>query len=370
MMGAHSIRGRAGKINYTVWSDVFVCPECAEEVVFGEAAVDKDAGKVKDQFPCPHCNSLLTKRKMERAWTTKFDKALNDTVRQAKQVPVLINYTVQGQRKRFDKTPDEVDLALIEKIENSDIPYWFPTDRMMEGKETRRNDPAGITHVHHFYTKRSLWVLSALLHKTSLVPNLVARSFCRFLFQQWAVGLSKLNRYSPTHFSQNNRNLSGTLYVGSRISEVSPDYAFGEKLKRLIKAFSVSKQQVFTISTQDAGHIEFGSETADYVFIDPPFGANLNYSELNCLWENWMKLPTDNTNEAIENDIQGKGSTEYRQLMTTCFAKAYSILVPRRFKWNSSKNLCQYSAKYWHEEKTWTATRYCYWDWGFSLPGN
>ena len=44
--------------------------------------------------------------------------------------------------------------------------------------------------------------------------------------------------------------------------------------------------------------------------------------------------------------------------------------VPRRFKWNSSKNLCQYSAKYWHEEKTWTATRYCYWDWGFSLPGN
>ena len=46
------------------------------------------------------------------------------------------------------------------------------------------------------------------------------------------------------------------------------------------------------------------------------------------------------------------------------------IKVPRRFKWNSSKNLCQYSAKYWHEEKTWTATRYCYWDWGFSLPGN
>ncbi|WP_419621897.1 hypothetical protein, partial [Thiolapillus sp.] len=44
----------------------------------------------------------------------------------------------------------------------------------------------------------------------------------------------------------------------------------------------------------------------------------------------------------------------------------YKRKAPRRFKWNSSKNLCQYSAKYWHEEKTWTATRYCYWDWGFS----
>ena len=30
-----------GKINYTVWSDVFVCPECTKEVIFWEAAVDK-----------------------------------------------------------------------------------------------------------------------------------------------------------------------------------------------------------------------------------------------------------------------------------------------------------------------------------------
>lgn len=35
-----------GKINYTVWSDVFTCPECSGEVVFWEAAVDKDQGKV------------------------------------------------------------------------------------------------------------------------------------------------------------------------------------------------------------------------------------------------------------------------------------------------------------------------------------
>jgi len=91
------------------------------------------------------------------------------------------------------------------------------------------------------------------------------------------------------------------------------------------KAFSNAKRQLFVLSTQDAGHIEIKKETVDYVFIDPPFGANLNYSELNCLWESWMKLPTDNTNEAIENNVQGKGSFEYRQLMTTCFAKAYHV---------------------------------------------
>jgi len=318
-----------GKINYTVWSDVFVCPECSGEVIFGEAAVDEEAGKVLESFPCPHCKSELTKRNMDRAWATKYDSSIRETIRIAKQVPVLVNYSANGVK--YQKNLDSNDLALIEKIENSDVPYWFPSERMMEGGETRRNDPIGLTHVHHFYTKRSLWVLSALLHKTSLMPNALMRSFCRFLFQQWAIGLSKLNRYSPTHFSQNNRNLSGTLYVGSRISEVSPDYAFSEKLKRLVKAFSGSKQHVFSISTQDVGHIDISAESVDYVFIDPPFGANLNYSELNYLWESWMKLPTDNTNEAIENDVQGKGSSEYRQLMTTCFAKAYHFLKPGRW---------------------------------------
>ncbi|WP_419606674.1 hypothetical protein, partial [Thiolapillus sp.] len=39
-----------------------------------------------------------------------------------------------------------------------------------------------------------------------------------------------------------------------------------------------------------------------------------------------------------------------------------------RFEWNFRRNLCQISAKYWHEEKTWTATRYYYWDWAFILP--
>ena len=51
-----------GRINYTVWSDVFVCPHCSGEIVFWEAAVDQAEGKVRDEFPCPHCSATTTKR--------------------------------------------------------------------------------------------------------------------------------------------------------------------------------------------------------------------------------------------------------------------------------------------------------------------
>lgn len=55
-----------GRINYTVWSEVFSCPECAGEVVFLEEALDPETKRVKDRFPCPHCGAGLTK---QRNWS-------------------------------------------------------------------------------------------------------------------------------------------------------------------------------------------------------------------------------------------------------------------------------------------------------------
>jgi 16S rRNA G966 N2-methylase RsmD len=66
--------------------------------------------------------------------------------------------------------------------------------------------------------------------------------------------------------------------------------------------------------------------TVDYIFTDPPFGGNLMYSELNFLWEAWLKVYTNNKPEAIENKVQGKGPMEYQQLMTRCFQEYYRVL--------------------------------------------
>jgi len=314
-----------GKINFTVWSDVFVCPECTHEVVFWEAAVDKDAGNVKDEFPCPHCKAILTKRKMERAWVTVFDKAINQTMRKAKQMPVLINYTVTG--KRAEKKPDNSDMALITKIENSDIPYWFPTDRMMEGGETRRNDPIGITHVHHFYTKRNLWVLAALW---KLLPQ--DDSLWKTAFTGITQGVSRQQRFRPnTTFP--NMIMSGTLYVGSLIREWNVCNWFSGKLGGLRKGRLRFQGDLKTIISMCASseYLPSPSNSMDYVFVDPPFGANLNYSELNFNWESWLKVWTNNKSEAIENSVQDKGINEYRQLMLACFNEAYRVLKPGRW---------------------------------------
>jgi len=131
------------RINYTVWSDLFLCPHCGQEIVFWDVAVDRASGRVREEFPCPRCGALHTKRTLDRAWETVYDRALKAPVRRARQVPVLIHYTVG--RRRYEKTPDAADLDLLRRIEETDIPYPFPTDRMPEGDESRRPDERG----HH-----------------------------------------------------------------------------------------------------------------------------------------------------------------------------------------------------------------------------
>jgi transcription elongation factor Elf1 len=110
-----------GLINYVVWSDVFICPTCSNELLYYNVALDKENGKVRDTFSCPYCGSELQKTSCKRSQETHIDSKINDNVTMAKQVPVLINYTARG--KRYEKTPDEHDLALIEKIGALKIPY-------------------------------------------------------------------------------------------------------------------------------------------------------------------------------------------------------------------------------------------------------
>ena len=46
-----------GTINYTVWSDVLICPHCGEEIVFYDAAADPKTGKV---VPAKARNARIT----------------------------------------------------------------------------------------------------------------------------------------------------------------------------------------------------------------------------------------------------------------------------------------------------------------------
>ena len=345
-----------GKITYTVWSDVFICPNCSQEVVFWEAAIDRDVGEVKESFLCTKCNAKLTKRLLERAYETIYDSKLSTqfcdnynsnpgAVKQIKQVPVLVNYDVNG--KRFNKSPDESDLSLVRMIDQSVIHDWFPVERMPEGDESRRNDTYGFTNIHHFYTRRNLMALS-------YVNKCIGSHRLLFALTGLLNRATRLNQLHTKYFffgggGCNAGHRKGTLYAPSISIETSVVELFVERVKTQLRSYrnNLSYGNCIVSCQSLTDKIpKMRSSSVDYTFVDPPFGGNIMYSELSFLWEGWLRVFTNNQKEAIENRVQRKGHNEYRDLIDKCLSMTFSYLKLGRwitiefsntsaFVWNS-----------------------------------
>ena len=323
-----------GKINYTVWSDVLVCPSCGSEIVFYNVALDEINSKVNEQFTCSSCGVQLTKTNCERMKKTYFDKGLNEVVTIAKQVPVLIQYSFNG--KRYKKIPDENDIKLINKIDELDIPYWYPVDPLPNGYNTEQpKNSHGVYYTHQFYTKRNLYVLSCLFERCKGTRSaIVLQSIIASL-------TTRLSRYNMGN--RGNGPLTGTLYIPSLVAEAEVFKVLEGKVKDFIKVYSLTKS--FSESIVQCSSLTqvntVPNNSIDYIFTDPPFGDNLNYSELSFIWESWLRVKTNVLKEAIISKVQNKKLHEYQELMTRCFSEYYRALKYGRWmtvEFHNSKN--------------------------------
>ncbi|HDL9483034.1 TPA: DNA methylase [Vibrio cholerae] len=324
--------GQEGQITNTIWSDVFVCSECSAEIVYWDAAVSSEEKKALELFACPSCGYESTKKKLERATVSKYDYLLGKTISLGKQVPVVINYTVDGVKGKLSKKPDGLDLSLLDEIDDYIIPDHVPVYELQDGFNTKQPVRShGFTHAHHFYTKRNLIVLSAAWERLKRCDSRLP-----FLFTASQRGLSKMASIAFSYYFHGgggyiNAGTKGTLYVSSTNPEVSVFHGLRSRIRGLLFTLNTLNGNVITETKSTTGKSFLVNDSVDYLFIDPPFGANINYSELNTLWEPWLGVITNIKNEAIENKVQGKGLDDYRRLMKSAFSECYRILKPGRW---------------------------------------
>ena len=318
-----------GIINYTIWSDVFFCPHCGHEWVYYDTALNEKKKAMK-VFNCPACNYEITKANMILKKTSSV-KSNGEIIEFVQKEPVLINYSVGT--KRFFKKPDQED---IRKINIANPTKWIPEDELPVGYNTEQPKHShGMCWVNSFYTKRTQMFLAEAY---SLFKNDRKKLF---LFTSVLPKLTLLNRYMPEHGSRALVGpMVGTYYVPSLSVENNGINQLRFQLQKLGNLrYTRGNVLVSNQSATDLRNVT--SNSVDYIFIDPPFGANIMYSELNFMPESWLKIKTQNRDEAIVNKVQNKAMPEYTNLMTKSFSELYRVLKPNHWitiEFHNSKN--------------------------------
>jgi len=186
----------------------------------------------------------------------------------------------------------------------------------------------GFEYVHDFYPPRTLFLLTELY---KIIKISKYRKELLFIFTSMLPKLTLLNRFMPEH---GGRALvgprAGTLYVPHLSVENNLFEQFEFQLKKIIQAFHLIHEKNVS-SVMSATHLYFNDNSIDYVFVDPPFGANIMYSELNSIPEGWLKVTTEDSKEAIENSGHNKTIFDYQDLMFSSFKEFFRVLKPGKW---------------------------------------
>jgi len=309
-----------GRIEYTVWTDVFRCPDCGLEVRYWDAAVDLEAASVAKEIACPAGHGPF--RKTQLVWL--------------RSEPVLENSSLDGSRTRLVR---EVKGDAAEpRVTRSEISQWFPQTPWDSWREMWRAQHAaqGIKTAADFFTDRNLAALAALWDAVSATDDERMREGLRFAF---TATVNRASRRYQWHPSRPTNVLSSTMYLASLNYEFNVFSLFRRKVATIGQLYDATFEapgscEVHQGSATDLSWLASGE--ADYVFTDPPFGSNIYYGDSSFLWEAWLGEMTDLSAEAVVNKRlateRGRSTLDgYRDLMTASMCELARVLNPKRW---------------------------------------
>jgi DNA modification methylase len=331
-----------GRVNYTIWSDVYLCPNCGFEIRFWDEAVKDE--EILDEFACSNCRTSLSKRKMSKSIDTIWDEVRGESIQIPKKYPAVINYSVGN--KRFTKKPDENDLELLYQAQNERLD--FKLTKLPSGVNLDQPYKShSIEYLHDFYHRKTILVLNNFFELANKSKN---RNELLFLFS--SVAAMRLNRRMPFRSGGKSAGAINNLSIPS----LSQEYNAIDTLLRKWEDIKKSKIYFNPAINNSIGSVQsatnwtnLNDDTIDYIFVDPPFGANIMYSDLNFLNEAWLGCITNIKEEAIENKHQNKGYLEYQNLMLKSFKEFYRILKPGKWMTVEFSNT---SAAIWNSIQT------------------
>jgi len=322
-------QGNNGALRHSIWSDVLQCQKCGAEINYWDAVVRRDPLHLVDKFKCPSCKKTVNVTDCERQTQKEWDKVLGRYAISKKRVMARV-YGRTGTTT-WQRDPTEQDIELVERVLRAPIPSYVLKHKIVWGDLYRSGYHTGITHLHHFYTRRNFLVMTALWHLIESFPAHLQDAL-RLLVLSYNSTHSTLMTRVVVKDGENDFVLtgaqSGVLYVSGLPVEKNILLGVKRKANSIMQAFELVSGSRSTVEVCNASSTKLylPDESIDYVFTDPPFGDFIPYAEINQLNELWLGTLTNRSDEIIVSNAQGKDIDSYGQLMGNVFKEIARVI--------------------------------------------
>lgn len=284
-------------------------------------------------------------------------KAVAICTRWKKETPTRIrNLLCSSCGMVRNKNLGEEDKQKIESIENMEIPFWYPKDKLIyktgEPFKEGTHNPE-LQTVSSLFTKRNLIALSMLNHEIESIEDIDVRDLMKFTFSSMLAQASKMMIWSKSSrpswkvhrywVPDNNVELNvwdrfenryQKILNGKRALQkiIADYYKEGKTFRDLLndKTCLFSTQSALNLGENPAS---IPSNSVDYVFTDPPYGGSIQYLELSFLWASWLRGEKNDSRfqiafdeEITINDSQQKNFSFYDKMLRASFEEVYRVL--------------------------------------------
>lgn len=353
--------GGQGCFRHVVWSDIVLCPACGHQASLWDTCVSLAPARIAHLFRCPRCGSEHPVGTLDRITDQSRDDLTGDIALSRHRTMGRV-YGATG-RSTWSRRPRAGDLDLLARIASHPIPTCVPKLRIPWGDLYRAGYHRGMSHLHHFYTRRNLIVFGRLWERAGALRGSLGDALRFWLLSYNASHATIMTRVVAKSGQKDLVVTSaqpGVLYVSGLPVEKNLLRGLARKLSNITRAFeSIHGRGAQVLVRQGSSRsVELPDNSIDYVFTDPPFGGNIPYAEISLLNEAWLGRLTDRTDEAIISRCQHKTVETYQRLLTDAFTEVNRVLKP-----GGNATLVFHSAK----ADVWNALQAAYTDAGFSV---
>ena len=238
-----------------------------------------------------------------------------------------------GQTVRPLNDPQDPDyVAAVAPAVQGEV-RWVPTEPFTLWAEKHDGLASrGVRTVADFFTRRNLLALAEIRHHIISIDDEELRQSLLFIFTASLMSCSK----KAQHLDEGGGYIPGNWHIPPMIKERNVPKSMSRVLSKALKGMEEIRSSVTSpecvLSTQSAEDLSsIESNAVDYIFTDPPYGAAVQYGELNILWEGWLGFDRAwLSEEIVVNGVRGKTEEEWMRRMTAVLCECYRVLKPGR----------------------------------------